>query len=604
MKKIFSKSKVLNRIAFSYIMTGVISVAVLSVIYSNLLTNQIINSRYSQASSALKVSSSSTMLFLEEIYARYFQLFATDETLTSYKNDLPVNVDIQNRLATLVYNDFLVDSIVLVDVANATVIESFSRNTQLNQSADTGLITMLEDLRFPNSAIRNLIFYPRKTEINQQPKEYLTLTFTFSAAPGQISKVMFVNIDENLLAKLLTVEGDDHTMIIVNRFGQIIADSSDRRFNTYYFSQEYITDKSIGIPADNVYIAQVYDEESLVSTLDTPKFDLTFFSIYDYRTISTEVNRSNAIVILLFGVLLIIIAAISIFLSQKLYSPIQRMVLQIAKINQVHPDVHTDEFDFIFDALSHLDQRKISDEIRSVMEGKRVSKMELDWSSTHIIVLQPRFVNTDQSLNTLAGRYLWELFQPNMTVTDDFGFAAFATRTQIETFEQWQNHGWIAGISHKIEKSDQISKCYRQAKAACEFAMTREDVSIQYYQDIVSHQSDDVRLQIKNQLHSYIQNHFSDPQSSIEQLAIKLRYSVGYVRQLFKDEMGVPFNEYLTNFRMEEAKRLLIETDMSATEVAVSIGMEDVRYFYTVFKSKTGMTAQQYRKEMMTSGRK
>lgn len=604
MKKIFSKSKVLNRIAFSYIMTGVISVAVLSVIYSNLLTNQIINSRYSQANSALKVSSSSTMLFLEEIYARYFQLFATDETLTSYKNDLPVNVDIQNRLATLVYNDFLVDSIVLVDVANATVIESFSRNTQLNQSADAGLISMLDELRFPNSAIRNLIFYPRKTEINQQPKEYLTLTFTFSALPGQISKVMFVNIDENLLAKLLTVEEDDHTMIIVNRFGQIIADSSDRRFNTYYFSQEYITDKSIGIPADNVYIAQVYDEKSLVSTLDTPKFDLTFFSIYDYRTISTEVNRSNAIVILLFGVLLIIIAAISIFLSQKLYSPIQRMVLQVAKINQVHPDVHTDEFDFIFDALSHLNQRKISDEIRSVMEGKRVSKMELDWSSTHIIVLQPLFVNTDQSLNTLAGNYLWELFQPNMTVTDDFGFAAFANPTQIEAFEQWQNQGWIAGISHKIEKSDQISKCYRQAKAACEFAMTREDVAIQYYQDIVSHQSDDVRLQIKNQLHTYIQNHFSDPQSSIDQLAVKLGYSVGYVRQLFKDEMGAPFNEYLTNLRMEEAKRLLIETDMSASEVAVSIGMEDVRYFYTVFKSKTGMTAQQYRKEMMTSGRK
>jgi AraC-like DNA-binding protein len=603
MKKIFNGSKVQRRIAFYYLLTGMILIGVLSVTTSALLTRQIIRNRHTQADSALKISASAAMLLLEEVYARYFQLFQADEQLLLYKNDTYVYADVQQTIANLAINDFLVDSIVLVDIVNETIIESNSKRTNLNQTLDSGLTELITDIKQPGSAIRNLIFYPRKTTVSSFDREYLTLSFTFGLNQGSIDKVMFVNIDENELSKLLDYQENSSYMVLVNRFGQIIADSSNRYFNTYYYSKETVVDESFGIDVDNAYIADVDGEKSLVTSYQTPKLNLTLFSIYNYRRITSEVNRSNATVILLFGVLLILTAGLSVWLSRKLYSPIQRLVHQVAQINQSHPDFQSDEFEYIYKAIRHLGQRKVSDEIRNILEGRKSDSDHIDWSDTSIVVLQPRFVDRDQAQNTYTTEFLWEIFKPNITVVDDYGLAAIATTSQLEAFKTWKNHGWIAGVSHKVERTDQIRLYFRQAKAACEFAFTKEDGSIQYYQDIQSQQSQDSRLQIKSQLHAYMEEHFREPQMSIEQCADHLGYSVGYARQLFKDEMGVPFNEYLIHLRMEEAKRLLIETEKTAKEIAESIGIEDVRYFYTIFKNRTGRTAQQYRKEHAESGR-
>ncbi len=571
--------------------------------YSALLTRQIIRNRHIQADSALQISASATILLLEEAYAQYFQLFQNDEQLLMYKNDTYVYADLQRTIANLALNDFLIDSIVLVDIPTQTIVESNSKKIYLSQTSDSGLNELITDIQQPGSAIRNLIFYPRKTTVSSTEKEYLTLTFTFGLNQGSIDKVMFVNIDENELSKLLDYQENSSYMVLVNRFGQIIADSSNRYFNTYYYSKENVADKILGIDADNAYIAEFDGEESLVTSLKTPKLNLTLFSIYNYRNITGEVNRSNATVILLFGVLLIIIAGLSIWLSRKLYSPIQRLVHQVAQINQSNPDFQSDEFEYIYKAIRHMGQRKVSDEVRNVLEGRKIENDHIDWSDASIVVLQPRFVDRDQTQNTYTSEFLWDIFKPNITVTDDYGLAAIATSSQIEAFEKWQNHGWIAGVSHKVERTDQIRLYFRQAKAACEFAFTKEDIHIQHYQDINSQQSQDIRLQIKNQLHDYMKEHFREPEMSIEQCADHLGYSVGYARQLFKDEMGIPFNEYLIHIRMEEAKRLLVGTEKSAKEIAESIGIEDVRYFYTIFKNRTGKTAQQYRKEQADNGR-
>jgi AraC-like DNA-binding protein len=600
MKKTFTNSKVQRNIIVSYIITGLVLTGILSVTYSYLLTNQIINNRYNQSNSALQVATSSTTLLLEEVYSRYFQLFQTDSQLILFKEG-QTNIAFQSYLSNLAFNDVLVDSIILVDVPNQTIVDSLSRISNLADAPDIGINEMLDDLTLANSAIRNLIFYPRTTAIDQQEKKYLTLTFANRTLDGKLDKVMFVNIDVQLLSKLLYYESNTNFMIIVNRYGQIISDSSNQYFNDYYFDLEKEVSKDLGIDVENAYIASIANVKSIVAYQQTSRFNLTFFSINNYQQITSEVLKSNWIVLVLFGFFLALTGVLSLILSKRIYSPIQRLVHQIAQMNDLNPDFQVDEFQFIYDALDDISQRRVSDELRSVFAGKKADQINIDWSNVQIIVLQPRLVDLNQSQNLKTSEYIWELFKPNITLIDEYSLGAFATMEQIETYVQWNNDAWIAGISHPVEKPDYINKCFRQAKVACEFAFTKEEVRVQYYSDIISHDTTNARLQIKNQLHTYIIENYHDSQMSIESLAFALGYSIGYVRQIFKEEMGIPYNEYLIQVRIEEAKRLLEETDLSAKEIGDKVGISDTRYFYTLFKNRMGMTAQEYRKSQRES---
>jgi AraC-like DNA-binding protein len=600
MKKTITNNRVQRSIIVSYIITGLILTGILSVTYSYLLSTQIIKDRYNQADAALQVATSSTTLLLEEVYARYFQIFQTDPQISLFKEDQPV-LNLQSYLSNLAFNDVLVDSIVLIDVPSQTMIDSSSRTTQVANTSDTGITVMLDDLTTTDSVIRNLIFYPRSTTIDQQEKEYLTLTFATQTAEGQLSKVMFVNIDEHLLSQLLYFETDSNYMLIVNRNGQIISDSSNMNFNDRYFDLEKEVSRNVGIDVENAYIANVDGIRSIIVYQQTSKFNLTFFSISNYQQIRSEVLKSNWIVMILFSFFLALTGALSLILSRKIYSPIHRLVHQVAELNDLNPDLQVDEFEFIYKALDDIHQRKASDELRNVFAGKKSENIDFDVANVQVIVLQPRLVDVNQNQNKKTSEAIWELFKPNITLIDEFSLGALATAQQIETYLQLNNDAWVTGISHPVEKTENINKCFRQAKVACEFAFTKEDVRVQHYASIISNETSDTRLQIKNQLHTVISENFSDSEFSIDSLAQALGYSVGYVRQIFKEELGVPYNEYLIQMRIEEAKRLLKETDLSAKEIADRIGISDGRYFYTIFKNRIGLTAQEYRKKSRES---
>ena len=71
------------------------------------------------------------------------------------------------------------------------------------------------------------------------------------------------------------------------------------------------------------------------------------------------------------------------------------------------------------------------------------------------------------------------------------------------------------------------------------------------------------------------------------------------ISQLFKSEIGVNFLAYLTNIRMEKAKKLLLSTSLSIAEVAEQSGYGDYRVFTKVFKKSEGVTPSQYRRDFL-----
>ena len=94
----------------------------------------------------------------------------------------------------------------------------------------------------------------------------------------------------------------------------------------------------------------------------------------------------------------------------------------------------------------------------------------------------------------------------------------------------------------------------------------------------------------------YIQEHL-EQEVSLSVLAEEFHLNSQYISQLFKNEIGVGFLAYLTNVRMEKAKKLLISTSLSIAEIADRVGYGDYRVFTKVFKKTEGITPSQYRRE-------
>ena len=68
---------------------------------------------------------------------------------------------------------------------------------------------------------------------------------------------------------------------------------------------------------------------------------------------------------------------------------------------------------------------------------------------------------------------------------------------------------------------------------------------------------------------------------------------------LFKQEMKVTLKQYLSNYRLEKAKKLLNQYGMKITEIAEKCGYTNANYFSKVFREATGMTPVEYRERKM-----
>lgn len=83
---------------------------------------------------------------------------------------------------------------------------------------------------------------------------------------------------------------------------------------------------------------------------------------------------------------------------------------------------------------------------------------------------------------------------------------------------------------------------------------------------------------------------------TLEEAARRAGLSPTYFSKVFKDEMGCPFNQYLSRLRIERAKTLLRNTDASVSAVSGMVGYEGESYFIKTFARFTGVTPGQYRK--------
>lgn len=96
------------------------------------------------------------------------------------------------------------------------------------------------------------------------------------------------------------------------------------------------------------------------------------------------------------------------------------------------------------------------------------------------------------------------------------------------------------------------------------------------------------------QIKEYIeQNYFNDIQ--INEIAEKFNISRNYLFRIFKKENGMSLKKYILNIKFEEAKRLLLMTNLPVTQISEMVGFKSYSAFFKAFKSMNNCTPKKYR---------
>lgn len=128
-----------------------------------------------------------------------------------------------------------------------------------------------------------------------------------------------------------------------------------------------------------------------------------------------------------------------------------------------------------------------------------------------------------------------------------------------------------------------------------EFGICIDNLKISIFENKKMEQTGEEGEQMIVGIVRYMQEHLKD-EISLNVLANEFHLSAQYISQLFKNEIGVNFLAYLTNIRMEQAKKLLLSTDDTVAEIAEKSGYADYRVFTKAFKKSEGVTPSQYRR--------
>lgn len=113
----------------------------------------------------------------------------------------------------------------------------------------------------------------------------------------------------------------------------------------------------------------------------------------------------------------------------------------------------------------------------------------------------------------------------------------------------------------------------------------KEEAEVERYSKVVRNTMD------------YIWENYGNHALTLKEIAEEVHLSVGHLCGLFKKETGKTLNNYITEIRMEEAKRLLEDENLKVYEVADLVGYQSSQYFSQIFLKYAGTYPTNYQKE-------
>lgn len=139
----------------------------------------------------------------------------------------------------------------------------------------------------------------------------------------------------------------------------------------------------------------------------------------------------------------------------------------------------------------------------------------------------------------------------------------------------------LALVANRLKNREAIKKKYRQFGAMP--ALEESTVSAGDEKFLVT-------------LNRIVQEHLDKPDLDVPFICGEIGMSRTVLFTKLKAITGMGISDYINKFRMEKAVSLVMNTELTVTEIAEQTGFSTSRYFSTVFKQHTGMSPTQYKK--------
>lgn len=246
-------------------------------------------------------------------------------------------------------------------------------------------------------------------------------------------------------------------------------------------------------------------------------------------------------------------------------------------------------------------------EVIFILKGKCENKIDgqaLEMNSGDVCIIPPGVihsvgVNSDCSVlnilirqSTFANTFMAFLGESNL-LSDFFNkilysqtykkYLLFRLRDEKELAQIILQMFWEQRCSHKF--CDQILNGMLQV-FFCKLLQYGEDKV--EYPDSYFYNSDFIA-----QVQRFIEYHYK--QGTLSECAEHFSFNARYLGTLLKKHTGKTFSQLMTDEKMKQAKKLLIETDVPVQKISELVGYQTPSYFMKVFKEQTDCTPSQYR---------
>lgn len=189
----------------------------------------------------------------------------------------------------------------------------------------------------------------------------------------------------------------------------------------------------------------------------------------------------------------------------------------------------------------------------------------------------------DRYITTIIGAHI-NINRFRMILMDLLsGFYKFCMNNSIDASEMGFGDADLYQELLKMESSEELEKWMKS-------------VSLKLREDVVSQRSSKNKS-IVERAKDFVKDNYSNPDLTIDMVCEKLNVSAAYFSTVFRKETGKTFINYLTEYRMDEAIRLLIEEDEKTYIIAEKVGYSDANYFSYVFKKQFGMSPTVYKRQ-------
>lgn len=101
-------------------------------------------------------------------------------------------------------------------------------------------------------------------------------------------------------------------------------------------------------------------------------------------------------------------------------------------------------------------------------------------------------------------------------------------------------------------------------------------------------------INLVSAIQKFVDEHFSEPEFTLDLLGNELKYNKKYLSTVFKKHVGVGIVEYLHSVRIQHACTMLHQGFSSVSDVAFRCGYSDAQYFSKVFKNRMGVSPRGY----------